>query len=133
MSRAGRYGPPTGQCRACGRDTWSRVLLCRKCRPRAAPRPPTSWTERKRRAKAVEEHIAAYGQACPGWGRPSHPVDPPNRLTADHVHAVARGGDEAGELQVLCRVCNSSKREGSGAARPLPAPRVAEYRASGSC
>ena len=46
-----------------------------------------------------------------------HYVDPPggrNPLSADHVASVASTGDESGPLQILCRRCNSSKREGSG-------------------
>lgn len=32
-------------------------------------------------------------------------------LTADHVVPLARGGTHEGERQVLCRACNSRKRD----------------------
>ena len=48
------------------------------------------------------------GSTCPGYGIPPHlSAD----LTADHVVPVASGGSEGGALSVLCRRCNSRKRE----------------------
>lgn len=64
--------------------------------------------ERVRRARAVADHLEAYGPVCPGWRREMHEVQPAT-LTADHVLAVAAGGTQDGALQVLCRSCNSSK------------------------
>lgn len=63
--------------------------------------------EDTRRAATVQAHIGTHGYWCPGWQRPPHPSQD---LTADHPHAVARGGDEqAQSLTVLCRSCNSRK------------------------
>jgi 5-methylcytosine-specific restriction protein A len=67
------------------------------------------WGERKRRAAVVAAHRAEYGDWCPGWQRPAHPS---TDLTADHLLAVAAGGDEGGSLAVLCRSCNGSKQDG---------------------
>ncbi|SKF61371.1 Uncharacterised protein [Mycobacteroides abscessus subsp. abscessus] len=61
--------------------------------------------ERKRRARAVAEHVARLGWVCPGYGVPAHES---RDLTADHVLAVANGGGD-GALAVLCRPCNSRK------------------------
>lgn len=71
-------------------------------------RRPYTWTEQQRRAKAVQAWVAVHGWLCPGWRRAAHES---HDLTADHIHAVAAGGAEAGRLQVLCRSCNSAKRD----------------------
>jgi hypothetical protein len=65
--------------------------------------------ERKRRAAVVRMWREQYGDWCPGYLVAAHP-DPD--LTADHVVPVGAGGDPRGALQVLCRRCNSRKREG---------------------
>ena len=62
--------------------------------------------DRARRKAAVDSHRAQYGNWCPGWDRPDHAADD---LTADHVDEVSHGGAPDGELQVLCRSCNSRK------------------------
>lgn len=72
-----------------------------------AIRPYTS-AERKRRAEAVAQHRQQFGDVCPGYMRDPHPS---TDLTADHPHAVARGGAEDQPLTVLCRSCNSSKKD----------------------
>jgi 5-methylcytosine-specific restriction protein A len=64
-----------------------------------------TYKERKRRKAAVEEHIAAHGYWCPGWGVPAHPSED---LTADHVIPQRYGG-VGGELRTLCRSCNSRR------------------------
>jgi len=64
--------------------------------------------ERVRRAAVVAAHRAMHGDVCPGWLRPAHAS---SDLTADHVVPVAAGGAEAGPLQVICRSCNSAKRD----------------------
>ena len=66
------------------------------------------WAERQRRASAVLAWVEVNGWVCPGWGREPHAS---RDLTADHVTAVARGGG-SGALEVLCRSCNSRKRDG---------------------
>jgi 5-methylcytosine-specific restriction protein A len=59
---------------------------------------------------AVAEWKAVNGDWCPGWQVAPHPAAD---LTADHVVAKANGGtDEASNVQVLCRPCNSRKRDG---------------------
>lgn len=120
---------PQAVCAACGGLTWSRSTPAfhRRCKPRAAPRPSESWAERKRRATAVRRHVEQFGQVCPGWLRPPHAVVPPNKLSADHVRSVASTGDESGELQILCRTCNSSKRERSGRATGTLKPAAPQY------
>lgn len=69
---------------------------------------PYTWTEQRRRAEAVQAWTLVYGYWCPGWRREPHPS---TDLTADHIHAVAAGGREDGPLAVLCRSCNSAKRD----------------------
>lgn len=56
----------------------------------------------------LKEHRDRYGDVCPGWQREAHPA---TDLTVDHViPKSAGGGDDRANLQVLCRSCNSSKR-----------------------
>ena len=64
--------------------------------------------ETVRRRTTVTAHRAQQGDWCPGWRRPGHHA---TDLTADHVQPVAAGGAEAGLLGVLCRSCNSAKRD----------------------
>lgn len=60
-------------------------------------------------AQTVANHRAQWGDWCPGWQTPGHPAAD---LTADHVVPKARGGtDHPSNLQVLCRGCNSRKRD----------------------
>jgi 5-methylcytosine-specific restriction protein A len=100
----------TRPCLGCGRLVPS-GSRCTRCatevgRAKRAIRPYTA-AERDRRATAVAEWRAQYGNWCPGWGdREPHPSAD---LTADHVTAVARGGAEGGPLRVLCRRCNSAR------------------------
>lgn len=70
-----------------------------------------TYVEKQRRAAAVAEHRRVHGNVCPGWQRDPHESDD---LTADHVDAVALGGGQAGELQVLCRACNGAKGAAEG-------------------
>jgi 5-methylcytosine-specific restriction enzyme A len=70
------------------------------------PRPPA--TEDRRRAEAVAAWIATHGHWCPGWRREPHPS---TDLTADHVVAFANNRNENSQLAVLCRSCNSRKRD----------------------
>jgi hypothetical protein len=102
---------PLVPCVDCGAPC--RGQRCRPCHlvaTAAVPRPglQRSWCERERRARTVREWVEAYGYLCPGWGREPHPaVD----LCADHVTPVRQGGPEDGPLTVLCRSCNSRKRD----------------------
>lgn len=66
-----------------------------------------------RRRAVVIQWRTIFGSWCPGYQRPGHHVDEAtNPLCADHVVPVAAGGSEEGALAVLCRSCNSAKREG---------------------
>ncbi len=73
--------------------------------------PPPTNTQRKRRTRAVVDWIAANGYVCPGWHRHYHSVAP-GQLTADHTTPRSKlgGPGEDGPLSVLCRSCNSAKR-----------------------
>lgn len=69
-------------------------------------RRPYTHAMRTDRAAVVAAWRAEHGDWCPGWGRDPHPTP---HLTADHLIPVAAGGDEQGEMSVLCRSCNSRK------------------------
>jgi 5-methylcytosine-specific restriction protein A len=71
-------------------------------------RRPDFRADQQRRAVAVAQHRARWGDWCPGWRRPGHIAAD---LTADHPTSVARGGDERGPLEVLCHSCNSAKSD----------------------
>ncbi len=110
---------PNRPCLDCGRiSSGTRCASCQSERERRRPQRPTNLTrttaERKRRAAVVNAHRLRFGEWCPGWDRPPHGVRPPNLLTADHVVAVAAGGDPRGPLEVLCRVCNGAKSNRQG-------------------
>lgn len=99
---------PPRPCLTCGALT-TNGTRCARC-----PKPTRAGytnTERQRRALLVQQWRSQYGDVCPGWDRGAHAVTAPNVLTADHVHAVARGGQQTGPLAVLCRSCNSSKAD----------------------
>lgn len=129
MSRPAWMNAPQQPCARCGNPTYSTANppLHRKCQQRAAPRSEKTWAERRRRKAAVDAHRAEFGDVCPGWGRAPHVVVRPNRLSADHVVSVARGGAEGGPLQVICVRCNSSKREKSGTVRAPTRSQTATY------
>jgi 5-methylcytosine-specific restriction protein A len=64
---------------------------------------------RAMRAAVIAEHVALYGAVCPGYGVPGHVSDD---LTLDHIIPKVRGGtDERSNLGVLCRQCNSRKKD----------------------
>jgi 5-methylcytosine-specific restriction protein A len=67
------------------------------------------WGERLRRAAVVAAWRERYGDWCPGYMVAAHPHWD---LTADHLDPVGMGGREDGPLSVLCRGCNSRKRDG---------------------
>jgi hypothetical protein len=77
---------------------------------RKRERRPYTRAEQTRRAESVSAHVAEHGWLCPGWRRPAHWVAEGD-LTADHPHAVAAGGREDQQHAVMCRSCNSSKRD----------------------
>lgn len=56
----------------------------------------------------LTKHRATYGDACSGFRVPPHHS---TDLTVDHVVPKSRGGtDHPSNLAVLCRGCNSRKR-----------------------
>ena len=79
-----------------------------RCSLHKRRRPGYTNAERIRRKAVVDEHRAAVGTWCPGYGVPAHRS---NDLTADHVIPVGAGGAETGPLRVLCRSCNARKRD----------------------
>lgn len=48
------------------------------------------------------------GQKCHRCGKGMTKDNPPS---VDHVRAIAAGGSWTGPFQVICRSCNSSKRD----------------------
>ncbi len=96
---------PTTACPTCRRRG------CKNPGHRGCKRGPGSefktWAQIKRRAAVVENWRLTNGDTCPGYHTPPHQT---NDLTADHIIPVAAGGPETGELGVLCRICNSRKR-----------------------
>ncbi|PSR63987.1 hypothetical protein C8259_09045 [Nocardia nova] len=88
----------------CAEHETERGRHLRRTTPTKATR---DYREQQRRAAAVRAHRARRGDWCPGWRRPPHPSAD---LTADHITPVASGRPD-GPLQVLCRSCNSRKRD----------------------
>ena len=62
---------------------------------------------RTRRAAAVAAWREEVGDICPGYNRKPHAS---SDLTADHITPRSKGGHEDGPLAILCRSCNSRKR-----------------------
>lgn len=62
--------------------------------------------DRVRRRAAVTAHRDRHGDWCPGFERDPHPS---TDLSADHRVEMQAGGAWDGELDVLCRSCNSRK------------------------
>lgn len=72
---------------------------------------PTDRAAWKRRSRADRaRHLATVGPICPGWRRDPHRVRPED-LTDDHVVPIVAGGALLGETRVMCRSCNSARRE----------------------
>lgn len=66
------------------------------------------------RRMVVQQHVLHNGHVCPGYEREAHMISPSsdNQLTADHVIPLSMGGSRgADNLQVLCRDCNSTKKD----------------------
>ena len=101
---------PLKPCLDCGAlSDRNRCAQHRRVRESQRAARPTTLTrdnaERERRARVVAAWRAQHGDWCPGWGRTSHAA---TDLTANHVVAAAHGGTQ---LAVLCRSCNSAKRD----------------------
>ena len=73
-----------------------------------------------RNEQLIDNWIANCGYICPGWNRPAHKAHPQfNKLTIDHIRPRSRGGtDDPSNLQVLCRKCNSSKKDRPNQPKP---------------
>jgi len=78
---------------------------------RDQPRPPLSEYEQRRRAFANKTRdlfvqlVVRDGAACAKCGSTE-------KLTVDHIAPMIRGGsDDLSNLQILCKRCNSSKRD----------------------
>lgn len=77
--------------------------------------------------EAVRLHLQKYGAVCPGYGVPPHTATKAS-LTGDHKIPLSLGGkNEASNIQVLCRPCNSRKggrnRDGSDStSKPAETP-----------
>lgn len=109
--------PPLRPCLGLPGERCGELTTGTRCTPCAAlferrntrakrQRRPYLNVEKNRRAAAVAAWVAEHGWWCPGYGRTAHES---HDLTADHVEAVAAGGDEGGALGVLCRSCNGRK------------------------
>lgn len=85
----------------------ARVVEYQRTQAKRERRPRASYAETRRRAQAVAQWRATYGDWCPGWGREAHPS---TDLTADHVAPFALTRSEAGAIAVLCRSCNGRKQ-----------------------
>jgi 5-methylcytosine-specific restriction protein A len=60
-------------------------------------------------SSVIAEYRARHGEWCPGHGVPAHAA---SDLTVDHIIPLAHGGTpERANLRVLCRGCNSRKRD----------------------
>lgn len=82
------------------------------------------------RDRAVRDHVAEHGWACPGFNRPPHPVRP-GGLTGDHIVPRSVAPDRAHDptnIAVLCGPCNSAKGSSAADQAAAPPPRR-EYRA----
>lgn len=103
--------------------------IVRSCREMAAPgqsrcpqhrpkdlrkrvRPQYDSTWQKIAKEAVAKYQQVNGNVCNGYERPPHEVVLPNRLSADHITPVARGGtNDPMNIDILCVSCNSRKRD----------------------
>lgn len=80
----------------CGRTVVGRSR-CPQCSSLIRLKYSGDWEARAR--AAVAAHRAAHGDLCPGWERVAHPA---TDLVLDH------------HVGVLCRSCNTTKRNRGG-------------------
>ena len=66
--------------------------------------------QRTQHSQILFDHLQTHGPVCPGYRRPEHDVQP-DELTVDDIIPIAVGGNDSPEnKQVLCRACNTAKR-----------------------
>lgn len=68
----------------------------------------------RRKALSLRHRTTRHNLPCAWCGEPidtTLPYQHPQAFTADHVTALANGGDILGELQPMHRACNSRKRD----------------------
>jgi 5-methylcytosine-specific restriction enzyme A len=96
----------TRPCLSCGTliGQGSRCSGCQRTAP--TTKRDTSYAERMRRKRTVDQHRDEHGDWCPGYRCDPHPA---TDLTAEHLFPVAAGGADNGALTVLCRSCNSRR------------------------
>lgn len=94
-------------CLGCGRVT-RHGSRCARCSPK--PTAQARKADRAHRTEAVRQWLLRLGPWCPGWQRDGHWVEPGD-LTADHDPPGVPVADWR-DLAVLCRSCNSRKRDG---------------------
>lgn len=70
----------------------------------------------------VDEWIARWGPVCPGYQRGEHKAHYRfNPLSVDHRIPKSEGGtDDPENLQILCRSCNSRKKNRMPGLKPGP-------------
>lgn len=98
--------PVPRTCLSCGRVTWH-GSRCAKCHSK--PTAEARKTDRRYRTEAVANWLAMLGPWCPGYRRDGHWVASED-LTADHDRPGIAVTDWQ-DLAVLCRSCNSRKKD----------------------
>jgi hypothetical protein len=82
------------RCLGCGQVAILSRSRCDTCRrTKRNTRYPNTWPTQSR--DAIATHVATHGHVCPGYHQDPHPS---TDLTLDH------------EVGVLCRACNTRKR-----------------------
>ena len=89
-------------CLACGTPT-----LTSRCRSCASAKKAVRNAHAPHARALIAAWVERHGWWCPGWRIPPHES---NDLTADHTTPLAAGNTSPPE-RVLCRSCNSRKRD----------------------
>jgi len=84
---------------------------CSRCVDHEAARKKIRNADTKiARAVVAAAPVCVCTRACRWHPAPGRPCGATSDLTADHVIPLSLGGTNEGPRQVLCRACNSSKR-----------------------
>lgn len=78
------------------------------------PRVRNSPAWQRARTATLNDWRKHHGNLCPGYQRAAHQADDTNPLTVDHIIPVSVRRDlelDRDNLTVLCRSCNSSKKD----------------------